>query len=157
MDSIAGYLIGIASAALISGILTSFIGKNHPHGTIIRLIAGVFITFCVISPIADVRFDDLGRYLEDLELEGEWYASNGTDSANAQMKDIIKQNTEAYILDKADAMGLNITAEVTVGDSDPPLPVGVLITGTVSSYNKQRLINLIAKDLGIPEAAQIWK
>ena len=157
MGSIGQYLVGITAAALICGVLTSLVGKNQPHGSLIRMICGIFLTLCVIAPVKDIRFTDIGNYLDSLQLEGQRHVSIGEDSYSDELREIIKSNTEAYILDKAGFMGLSITVEVEVSYDDPPLPIGVVVTGNVSSYNKQRLTDVITNDLGIPEDGQIWK
>ena len=157
MSAVGQYLVGITSAALICGVLTSLMGKNHPQVSIVRMIFGTFLTLSVISPVKNVQLLDIGDYFDSLQLDAQYHASGGEDAYIEQLREIIKSNTEAYILDKASSMGLTIYVDVEVNHLDSPVPISVVITGTVSSYNKQRLADIIANDLGISEESQTWK
>ena len=70
------------------------------------------------------------------------------------MKRIIKQKTETYILDKANALGAEITVQVVLEDY---IPAGVTIMGDVSPFVKSNLSASITQELNIPPEEQIWK
>jgi hypothetical protein len=72
------------------------------------------------------------------------------------MGDIIKSKTEAYILNEARKMELDITVEVELSDADPPAPCRVFIKGTASPYKKTVLGRYISDNLGIPQENQQW-
>ena len=61
-----------------------------------------------------------------------------------------------YLLKEAEEMGLDITAEVKMCETDPPTPQQVIIAGTVSPYKKQVLAKMISDDLGISRENQRW-
>ena len=69
------------------------------------------------------------------------------------MTEIIKQRTQAYILDKAQALNTVLEVEVTLSDDDIPVPLKVRLKGKISPYAKGRLQATIAEDLGIEKVA----
>ena len=77
-------------------------------------------------------------------------------SVHDQTVSIIKEKTEAYILEKAESLGLDISVEINFGEADSMVPTEVRISGPVSPYAKDQLSKTISTDLGIPEERQIW-
>ena len=58
---------------------------------------------------------------------------------------IIKQRTESYILDKADAMGIEIIVQVSLDQENQRYPQCVCIQGTVSPFAKLTVCNPVDK------------
>ena len=81
--------------------------------------------------------------------------SGVADTSNT-LKQIIKDKTEAYILDKAASLGVDLQVDVILSDTAPPLPVEVLLIGAASPYAKAQLSTMIADELGIAKEAQRW-
>ena len=81
-------------------------------------------------------------------------AAMGENLARDSMADIIKEETEAYILDKAADLHANLHVEVTVGEDN--LPVAVTISGEASPYARRQIQAIIANDLGIAKENQKW-
>ena len=156
MDSVTKYLLSVAAAAIISGILSSLIGKSSAVGSLIKLLCGLFLAVTVIAPLAQIRLDDFTNYLDGLSLEANAYTGEGKDIAAKETTAIIKSNLEAYILDKAESLGLDITVSVTLNNEYPYLPQSVTVTGNTSPYARQCLSTYIENDLAIPEDRQTW-
>ena len=57
--------------------------------------------------------------------------------ARDSMADIIKEETEAYILDKAADLHANLRVEVAVGEDN--LPAAVTISGEASPYARRQI------------------
>jgi hypothetical protein len=72
------------------------------------------------------------------------------------MAKLIKQETEAYILDKAQSLGCALEADVTVGEGLYPVPESVLICGSISNQNRKLLEDILVKELGISKENQQW-
>ena len=155
MAMIKQYLLSILCAALVCSVLTTIIGKNKTIGSIIKMLCGIFLAVTVVTPITNWDFSNLNI------LPDEWYdktASNfGEVYSDEQMIANIKEQTKAYILDKAEQMGSEVAVEVTLNEAYPYAPNSVVLSGTISPYNRVRLSEIIAKDLAIPEDKQIWK
>lgn len=90
------------------------------------------------------------RYMDDAEDA----AAMGENLARDSMADIIKEETEAYILDKAADLHANLRVEVTIGEDN--LPAAVTISGEASPYARRQIQAMIANDLGISKENQKW-
>jgi len=139
-------------------VLAKFIvGDKSTQGKIISVVSGIFMLITVISPLIHIRLSDIGYYIESYSISGEDAAFVGAESANAELKEIIKQQTEAYIMDEANRMSLDIAVEVNISNTNPPVPDYVTITGNISPYKKQSLSQYISENLGLPQENLQWK
>jgi len=93
---------------------------------------------------------------EDLTVEAQGEIDHGVESANTAIRAVIKEQTETYILEKADSMGADLRAQITLDSGNQPFPIAVKISGDVSPYVKKQLISIISNDIGIPEEMQTW-
>ena len=156
MEGIRQYVISVAAAAILCGILKSILPGKDAMAGILRLITGIFLAFAVIKPLAQIELEDLPVLSSDYLSEARTASADGEKIAAEAMADIIKQPTEAYILDKARSLNLRLSVTVTVSDDTLPAPVGVRLSGSVSPYAKRCLARIIEEDLGIAKENQIW-
>lgn len=156
MENVRQYLLSLIASAIICAVATSIVGKKGALAPVVKLLAGLFIIYTALAPWAKLRLDGLLFYFNDLKLEGSVSASNGSDSAVQAAAAIIKNQTEAYILDKASSLGANIAVNVIMQGTTPPTPCYVEIKGTLSPYHKQRLEQIIINELGIPKENLSW-
>ena len=157
MEAVRQYLLSVTAAAIVCSIINRVIGKTGTYAAIVKLITGLFLVFTVISPFAKLQITDLPAYMDSLTVDADLVVKDGQQTARDAVREIIKAEAEAYILDKAAALDLTVEAEVIVSDTDIPHPCAVTLKGSASPYAKQRLQQLIANDLGIPEEKQTWK
>lgn len=156
MDGVREYFISITAAAVLCACVRSIAGDKGTAARIVKLICGLFLAFTVIQPVAEVKITDLVIFTADIQAEADAAVSTGEDFARESMAGIIKSETEAYILDKAQAFRAAIQVEVTVSDDIQPVPQEVRITGSVSPYVRAQLQSIIENDLGITKEDQIW-
>lgn len=156
MDSVRQYILSVVAAASICGFFSTLFSNKNTFGGIVKLLTGLFLTITVISPIAKVNLRNYAMYFDDLTVEAEDAASYGSKMAEDSMRTIIKSQTEAYILDKANALGLNLSVEVILDDADSLTPCAITLNGVASPYAKARLQQYIVQDLGIPKESQEW-
>lgn len=156
MEDIKIYLLGIVGAAVICGIITRFVGEKGTQGAMVKLIAGLFLTFTVIRPIANIRLDGWSDFADLYSDSGVEAAAAGERMTKDALRSSIKAQTEAYILDKAAALALNLEVDVTLSDDEIPIPATVRLSGKSSPYAKLRLQAIITQDLGIDKEHQIW-
>lgn len=150
----AGYILSLISAAMITAVICSFFeGKGGTAG-IIQIICGLFLSFVVISPLTNLDFSGLERYLDSFSLEASCVAESGKNMAMEAEGDIIKTSVQSYIMDKAETLGASITAEVMLDQDN--IPVSVELEGNLSPYAKARITGIITDDLGITKEHQIW-
>lgn len=152
MERIRGYILAIAAAAMIVSMLSAM----TKGGGMIKLVGGIVLLIVLLRPAAEFQFEGLESYLEHTFADGERAADEGNAIAKNQIANIIRSETEAYILDKAGLYGAVITAQVSLSNDDIPCPVGVTITGNWSDTAKEKLEELIESELGIPKENQVW-
>lgn len=156
MEQLGEYILSVTSAALILGIVSSVIDPKSSAGALIKLIGGLYLTFVVIQPLARFDLDALTAFTENFAVDGNAVSAGGQELAREAMADIIKSETEAYILDKAGLYRAELSAEVTLSSDPIPVPVSVEIRGSVSPYAKTQLQSIIETELDIPKENQVW-
>lgn len=150
------YLLSIIAAGTICAIINSLLIKNSSHSSMIKLLCGAFLTVTIVAPWKTFRFDSITDFKMETEHAAMSAVEDGIESSRQAVGEIIKEKTEAYILDKASSIGTYIDVEVTLSNTDIPTPESVAIKGAVSPYAKNKLSSCIANDLDIPEEKQTW-
>ena len=156
MDWLREYVISVAAAAIIVGILMNLTSGKDTSGVLLRLIAGLFLAFTVIRPIAGLDIGNIGTYFTALSEDGTAAVTEGENLARDAYCSYIKSQTEAYILDKAEGYGAELTVEVYLNEGDKVVPAGVRLRGNVSPYGKACLQNMMEEELGILKENQLW-
>lgn len=153
MEMLRQYVISVAAAAMICGVVTSLF-QTGTAKEVVKLICGLFLAFTVLSPVSKLDFSELTDFRFSYSEDAAEAAALGENLAQESMADIIKAETEAYILDKAEALNAVLTVEVTVSEEN--LPMAVKLSGEVSPYARQQLQAIIQTDLGIAKENQQW-
>ena len=156
IDGVRGYLLSVLAAALICAIATRLMGEKGTLATLTRLIAGLFRAFVFIRPVAGLDLSGLTDWSVRFDAEAEEAVAAGQSQTRKALAQLIKEQTQAYILDKAQALEAVLEVEVTLSDDDIPVPVKVRLSGKASPYAKGRLQSIITEDLGIEKENQIW-
>ena len=156
MDWIRQYIISLIAASMICAVMATWLGNKGVFGVIIKLISGVFMTITLLSPITKLHIPDITFSFSEITADAQTYAQEGYLNASDAVLDIIKEQTEAYILDKATSMELNLQVEVTLSETDPHKPESVVLKGRVSPYAKLQLTQFLMDQLGIAKENQVW-
>ena len=138
MRDLAEYIISVSAAALVCGILNSMMPKGAAK-EVLKLVSGLFLVFCVISPVSNLRLPELADIGETIREEAATAVEDGEEMATESVRDSISQQLEAYILDKASSMGLDIEVEVFLKQDDSFLPESVTIRGSAAQQQKKEL------------------
>jgi hypothetical protein len=78
-------------------------------------------------------------------------------AANSLLEELITDAAETYILDKASALQLALSASVTCRVEDTyPVPWSVRLEGSPTEQQRKALTEIIREELGIPEERQEW-
>jgi len=150
------YIISIVSAALICSIVKVLLPDKSAIGKIVGLLAGVLMTVTIISPLVKISFDRVENYFSSITMESQDYIADGELAAKENLRSVIKDRTEAYILDKATRLGLTVSVEVELDDSNHSIPCGATIQGSVSPYAREMMCKFMEDTLGIPKENQKW-
>lgn len=156
IESIKAYLLGIFCASIFCAIITKLVGNKGTMGVVVKLIAGIFLAVTVIRPLAAIDFSGALDWTLDYSRLGAEAAAEGESQMRNALSEGIKTRTEAYILNKAKSLNVDVRVEVTLSEDKIPVPYEVRLTGKVSPYAKSRLQAIIAQDLGIDKERQIW-
>lgn len=156
MKALSAYILSVTAAAILLGILQSLTDKKTSISALIRLIGGVFLAFTVIAPITDIEFDLLFDIPLSFTQDGTSITIQGYNESQQQLRNSIKQQCEAYILDKTMSYQTSLEIDVILNDADLPVPVSAQLRGDISPYAKKALQSMLANDIGISEENQIW-
>jgi len=156
MDSLYHYILRIMIAAFICCMVMGLSREGRVHD-ILKLICGAFMLILLISPMIRLHKNDI------ISFSSQYYAGNaaqaisaGEDYVKNTTTDIIREQCETYILNKAAEIGADISVRITLSEEDPPIPVAVTVSGKVSPYFKLLLEEIILNDLGITKENQLW-
>ena len=147
----------IVAAAIVCAVARGLLGRKTAPGRVAALVSGILMAVTVISPFSNITFNGISEFWSDLSADADRYVQEGVSVAEEREIDIIKSQSEAYILDKANRMGLQIAVEVELNDKNGNIPCGVVITGNISPYGQTQLGSYIEDTLGIAKENQKWK
>lgn len=150
------YIMSVLSAAIISAIVAGIAGEKGVNGKLIRLVSGIFLAFVIVSPVADIDLSEYIGQLENYKVDGSDFAAYGKSVSENAQAELIRPRIEAYILDKAEELELDIQAEVTLSEGEYPAPASVILSGNASPYAKQVLNEWIVDSLGISKESIVW-
>ena len=157
MSSMKAYIFSVTAAALLCTICMRLLSGQSTAAALGKMLTGLFLLFCLISPLRDIRVGNVLALTDDWKTKADQAKLQGeTASKNALCSSIITQ-TKAYILNKAASLHAEISVEVMLSEEAIPIPVQVSIKGEVAPYAKALLQRMIETDLGIPKEKQIWQ
>ena len=156
MEQVRTYLLSVIAAAVICSLVTAIPGKAGSISSILKLMMGIFMAVTVLSPFVSFRLPNIQSYMDAFHADASDAVEAGQHLADSEMRQLIKDRVEAYILDKATAYGVDLTVEVSLTNDGVPVPCGVKLSGAVSPYAKLQLMKMLSEDLGIGKENQIW-
>lgn len=156
MEQIRGYLLSVVAVAMLSVLLLSLV-KQEQLRRILRFVTGLLVLLTVLSPLLKLDEDFVLRVAEELELsiQGNIDALDG--QVNRELARHVQDTTEKYIEQKAEEIGANIQAKVTVTEEKYPIPFSVEIIGTLTPQQREGLKQYLTLSLGISAERQEWK
>lgn len=156
MSSIANYLFGVIGVCVIASIARLLLSGSKHYKTLGNTIVGVFLILSVLSAVVEIDWSADNKLLMNYTADYN-RISEEADAYQAQaLRERIKQQTQAYIWNKAKELGLNVEIEVRLSETYPYAPCGINILGHVSPYAKSQLSSYLSSELGIPKEAQVW-
>lgn len=150
------YLVGVTAAALICGIIRALFPEKGAVGAVIKTLLGLAMLLAVVRPWMSISTDGIYGWKNDISFDAQGIVNNAEASAKEQLRQRIMEQTQSYILAKADSLGAQVEVSVEVSDEAMAVPCAVRITGAVSPYAKQAISRMITEELGIDREAQEW-
>ena len=152
------WLLGVACTALVLAVADSL----APDGSvkkICRLAGGMALLLAAVGPVLRLDSGIIAQTLEEYRgmvqsCEDVLEAQN-----NLFYQTIIEESAAAYIVDKAEEMGIFCQAEVTFSyDEDGvPCPWEVTSWGDWTDGTRKALERLLEDDLGVPPQRQHYE
>ena len=154
MDSICEYILSVVCAAILCAILSGISGEKGSTAPIRKLIYGIFLCFTVISALGQFHLTDILEPLGDIRQEALATSAIGQALYQESLTQVITEQTEAYILDKAQSLDITLTVQVWPDENGKPHRVS--LEGIVPEAGREALSEALEAELGIPKEHQIW-
>lgn len=156
MESFGAYILSVAAGAMICTAATALLKNCGNSSTVLKLVCGVIMAVIVIRPLDGILLPDLQGYILDLEGSTAAAVQAGTEQRYLLLNDRITEQTQAYILDKAESLGMTLEVSVELDQGTVPVPVRITLIGKASPSAKAALQEFIAENLGIGKEDQVW-
>lgn len=157
MDAVFRYLISVITASFFCSLVLAILPKGAVRRAAV-FISAIILALTALVPIMKINYEDLAKSISDMHMQAR-FAQTGVEVKNGELvESIIRQDCETYILDKAESLGLQITARVQVRNTGSgPYPYSVRIGGNLMPPERQLLSQIITDGLAIPPERQVWE
>ncbi len=156
MDTLRAYIFSILGAALINAVAMRILSEKKQQA-LVQVVCGLFLAFTILRPVTGDLWSGSLSFSADFSQAAQEAAQEGTARSQAALRDRIKAQCEAYILEKAEDLGASIQVQVQLSQDPIPAPEAVELEGEISPYAKRILSDTICQDLGIGKEAQSWR
>ena len=130
------WIISVTCAAMLTAVIQTLLPKGGT-GAAGRLAGGLLLLIATVQPLVGLDYDSLAQSMTQLRLG----------------------QTQSYILDKAQELGMTCQVTVTCERRDEgiPFPRAVTVSGSFTQEQADRLSQIIEADLAIPADAQTYE
>ncbi len=152
VEFIRSWVSAIAAVTMMMAVVSVLTPKNSA-GRAVMLCGSIIMMVVLVSPIKKLDVSALSGYGARFQKEIEFRAEQVSRQNEKLRKDIIEENTRAYILQRAESMGISCDLDIECYDDVP-------YTAVVSVKNKDvvpAVSMLLERDVGIPSARQTFK
>lgn len=148
------WLLGITCAAMLLALAEQLI----PDGAgkrVLRLAGGLLLILMAVNPIAKLDTRELQNIVKEFDVQVR-AADEELEAANDFLyESIIEEKTAAYILDKAEELGMSCRVFVSVAwDGEIPKPHAARIYGAWTETQREALSRMMEEELGIISSMQ---
>ena len=156
MSELRRYLLAVTAAALAVSLARA-VPQNKSIGRMADLFGGLLVLIVFLRPILSLRIGDL-RYFSGFRPD-EALIDEAISEGEKESARLITEQTRTYILDKAQALGCEVEAQIELAELSEHYcyPYRVTLRGRWSAQQQQSLSEYLFQTLGIPEERQIWQ
>jgi len=147
------YVLQLTAISILCAVSLSLLSDGSGK-TLLRLVGSVILVLTLMQPLLNIQLPKNDRWFSEYQSEGENLAAIGEELAVAARGEFIKQRLCAYILDKAAALGADISVDIVLNQQE--IPKAIVLSGNVSQIVRQQLSQIIVQDLGISKENQKW-
>ena len=152
------WLLGVACTALILALADSLTPAGGVK-KVCRMAGGLALLLAAVSPLLRLDSGVLDSMLEEYRTAVRSYEEALKEQNNSFYLTVIEESTAAYIVDKAEEMGISCQAEVTISydENGVPCPWEVTARGDWTDETREALERLLEDDLGVPRQRQHYE
>lgn len=155
--SFKSWLLGVVCVAMLAAIAECLVPDGGAK-RVLKIIGGMVLVLAIIKPLSKLDGRVLDKIVEEYDASARKYRDELQETKDNLYESIIGENAAAYILDKAEAMGVSCSVSVTVAwDGEVPCLQAVRIKGMWTAAQREHLSSIIEQDLGIPVALQYFE
>lgn len=154
LSALRSWILGIVGAGVLCGVCRALAPEGGGK-RVMGVVCGFVMMLAVMSILRGGEVPDIGKYVSRYTQEAGEITGYARREGAAQTRFIIEARLEAYILDKAAALGLELRdVQVTARWSEDGcwVPVECVLRGDESA----ELSRMIESELGIARSEQIW-
>lgn len=158
MGLVRGWLLGVACTAMILTIADSLAPEGNAK-KVCRMAGGLALLLAAAGPLLQLDGGALVQALEEYQTMLQGYEDALEEKNNLFYQTIIEESTAAYIVDKAEEMGISCQAEVAFSydENGVPCPWEVTARGVWTDAAQEALGRLLEDDLGVPPQRQHYE
>jgi len=157
MEFMRSWIISVTVSAMIIAIAEGMM----PSGTVKKigkLTGGLVLMLGILQPIVRMDYEELfqaANGLSDITLEAQSVQQEGNEE---MMKSIIEEELSAYVLDKAQSLGISckVSIRCVVGEGAVSVPEEAEVRGCLSSEDQRQMERVLSEDLGIMKEKQTY-
>lgn len=153
------WVLSLTGAALLSAFALALTPQGRARSAV-RLVCGVVTAIALVSPVLDFDFESYSMSLAAYRSAADQAAARLEETNDRLSRTIIEEECAAYILDKAQVLGLEMeSASVTAkwGDADCWYPYEARLRAGGDELARRYLSDLISSELGIAPERQYWE
>lgn len=152
MDSVRGWITSVVMVTMLLSVAQTLI----PDGTIRKVFSfsgGLVLMIALLQPILELKPGMAEFRAEDYE-EVLWERQEELrQAAGAEWEAIIEKEITAYISDKADALGVDVSVRI---QTETGLDGNLVLLAELTGQPTEELAVHLEKELGIPRERQVW-
>jgi len=157
-ELIRAWLMGLTAAALINAVAMSLAPKGKQRA-VVGLTCGLVTVIALVAPILDFDYEAYAFHMGEAEPVLERRLEEMEQAQERLTQAIIRERSEAYILDKAnflDIAGLAVAVETAISAYGVVYPYRVWLRGEITEEQRRALEHFLVGTFGIPAERQHW-
>lgn len=156
MTELRSYFLHVTAACLLVNLAMSLLPKGKHQGPV-RLCGSLVIMLTIVAPILRLGSMDFAKGFAAVRADMQEYRQTLEEENSALLYTRIKQEFEAYVWDKATALGLSVEISLRyTNDAAYPYPVSAVVKGRYTHEQKLRFQTVLEEEMGIAKERQVW-
>ena len=147
-------LYSILVCTVICGVVVQLVSDTRAKA-LVRMVCAVAVAISIGSPLSGIDLYKELQFFPQQWDEADAYVREGKRAWQEAGSACIEASCEAYILEKAKALGAEMI-EVRITLDESQIPVFAEINGRMDREVQKNLQEILMTDLGIPKEQQTW-